>query len=48
MKRGMMHQAEPGPVEPLPITEDPPLRSARTLYTRDTLKMDDGKHLHVG
>jgi len=36
---GVMHQAEPGPVEPLPITEDSPLRSVRTLYTRETLKM---------
>jgi nucleoside-diphosphate-sugar epimerase len=36
---GVMHQAEPGPLEPLPITEDSPLRSVRTLYTRETLKM---------
>jgi len=36
---GVMHQAEPGPLEPLPITEDSPLRSIRTLYTRETLKM---------
>jgi len=36
---GVMHQAEPGPLEPLPITEDSPLRSVRTLYPPETLKM---------
>jgi nucleoside-diphosphate-sugar epimerase len=36
---GVMQQAEPGPLEPLPITEDSPLRSVRTLYPPETLKM---------
>ena len=35
---GVMHQAEPGPLEPLPITEDSPLRSVRRLYPPETLK----------
>jgi len=36
---GVMHQSEPGPLEPLPITEDSPLRSVRSLYRPETLKM---------
>ncbi|MBO0910481.1 MAG: NAD-dependent epimerase/dehydratase family protein [Acidobacteria bacterium] len=36
---GVWHEVEPGPVEPLPITEDSPVRTVRTLYPRDTLKM---------
>ena len=39
---GVMHQSEPGPLEPLPITEDSPLRSVRTLYPPEAVKMMQG------
>jgi nucleoside-diphosphate-sugar epimerase len=36
---GVLHGSEPGPLEPLPITEDSPLRTKRQLYPPETLKM---------
>jgi nucleoside-diphosphate-sugar epimerase len=35
---GVLHGSEPGPLEPLPITEDSPLRTTRQLYPPETLK----------
>ena len=35
---GIVHQTEPGALEPLPLTEDSPLRKNRQLYTPETLK----------
>lgn len=39
---GVMHETEPGPLEPLPLTEDSPLRTVRTVYPPETLKMMRG------
>lgn len=36
---GVMHGSEPGPLEPLPLTEASPLRTIRQLYPPETLKM---------
>jgi nucleoside-diphosphate-sugar epimerase len=36
---GILHGSEPGPLEPLPLTEDSPLRTVRTLYSPETVKM---------
>jgi len=36
---GVLHGSEPGPLEPLPLTEESPLRTLRTLYSPETLKM---------
>ncbi len=36
---GVMQQSEPGALEPLPLTEDSPLRTNRLLYSPETLKM---------
>jgi len=36
---GVVHQSEPGALEPLPLTEESPLRKSRQLYSPETLKM---------
>lgn len=36
---GVVHGSEPGPIEPLPLTEDSPLRTVRRLYPGQTLTM---------
>jgi nucleoside-diphosphate-sugar epimerase len=36
---GVLHGVEPGPLEPLPLTEDSPLRTTRQLYPSETVKM---------
>ncbi len=36
---GVLHGVEPGPLEPLPLTEDSPLRTVRRLYAPETVKM---------
>jgi nucleoside-diphosphate-sugar epimerase len=36
---GVVHQSEPGSLEPLPLTEDSPVRTNRQLYPLQTLKM---------
>ena len=36
---GVLHGAEPGPLEPLPLREDSPLRTVRRLYPPETVKM---------
>lgn len=36
---GVLHGVEPGSLEPLPITEDSPLRTTRNLYSAETTKM---------
>src|SRR5258705_4024869 len=36
---GVLVQSEPGPLEPLPITEGSPVRSNRQLYPPETVKM---------
>jgi nucleoside-diphosphate-sugar epimerase len=36
---GVLVQSEPGPLQPLPITEESPVRSNRQLYPLDTVKM---------
>jgi nucleoside-diphosphate-sugar epimerase len=36
---GVVHQSEPGALEPLPLTENSPLRTNRQLYSPETLKM---------
>jgi nucleoside-diphosphate-sugar epimerase len=36
---GVLHGVEPGPLEPLPLTEDSPLRTVRRLYASETVKM---------
>jgi nucleoside-diphosphate-sugar epimerase len=36
---GVLHGVEPGPLEPLPMTEDSPLRTTRHLYPSETLQM---------
>lgn len=35
---GVVHEVEPGALDPLPLTEDSPLRTTRTLYPPETLK----------
>lgn len=39
---GVMLGTEPGPLEPLPILEDSPLRTARRFYSPETVKMLQG------
>jgi len=39
---GVAVGTEPGPLEPLPITEDSPLRTVRQVYPREHLKMMQG------
>jgi nucleoside-diphosphate-sugar epimerase len=36
---GVVHGSEPGALEPLPLTEDSPLRTVRKLYPPETVKM---------
>jgi nucleoside-diphosphate-sugar epimerase len=36
---GVLVQSEPGPLEPLPITEESPVRTNRQLYPQEHLKM---------
>jgi nucleoside-diphosphate-sugar epimerase len=36
---GVLHGVEPGPLEPLPLTEDSPVRTVRRLYAPETVKM---------
>jgi nucleoside-diphosphate-sugar epimerase len=36
---GVVHQSEPGSLEPLPLTEDSPVRTNRQLYPPETMKM---------
>lgn len=36
---GVVHEVEPGALDPLPLTEDSPLRTSRTLYPPETMKM---------
>src|SRR5439155_6593181 len=36
---GVLHGAESGSLEPLPLTEDSPLRTFRRLYAPETVKM---------
>jgi nucleoside-diphosphate-sugar epimerase len=36
---GVLHGNEPGPLEPLPLTEDSPLRTVRQLYPPEKVKM---------
>jgi nucleoside-diphosphate-sugar epimerase len=36
---GVLHGVEPGSLEPLPVTEDSPLRTTRNLYSAQTTKM---------
>src|SRR5207245_5937418 len=36
---GVLHGVEPGPLEPLPLTEDSPLRTTRQLYPPETVQM---------
>ena len=36
---GVLHGVEPGPLEPLPLTEDSPLRTTRQLYPSETVQM---------
>jgi len=35
---GVVHRSEPGSLEPLPLTEDSPVRTNRQLYSPDTVK----------
>lgn len=35
---GVVHEVEPGALEPLPLTEDSPLRTTRTLYPPEAMK----------
>ena len=39
---GVLHGVEPDPLEPLPLTEDSPLRTVRRLYAPETVKMMQG------
>jgi len=39
---GVLQGTEPGPLEPLPITEDSPLRTVRQAYPPETVKMLQG------
>ena len=36
---GVVHQSEPGSLEPLPLTEGSPIRTNRQLYPPETMKM---------
>jgi len=36
---GVLQGTEPGPLEPLPLTEDSPLRTNRSVYPPETLRM---------
>src|SRR5271157_3371394 len=36
---GVLHGSEPGPLEPLPLTENSPLRTVRQLYPPETVEM---------
>jgi nucleoside-diphosphate-sugar epimerase len=36
---GVLHEVEAGPLDPLPLTEDSPLRTTRRVYPPETLKM---------
>jgi nucleoside-diphosphate-sugar epimerase len=36
---GVMHEVEAGSLDPLPLTEDSPLRTTRRLYPPETVKM---------
>ena len=36
---GVLHGVEPGPLEPLPLREDSPLRTTRQLYPAETVQM---------
>ena len=36
---GVVHGVEPGPLEPLPVTEISPLRSTRKLYSAENMRM---------
>src|SRR4029077_4046248 len=36
---GVVHKSEPGSLEPLPLTEDSPVRTNRQLYPPETIKM---------
>lgn len=36
---GIVHESEPGSLEPLPITEESPVRSVRRLYSPETIHM---------
>jgi len=36
---GVLHGVEPGPLEPLPLTENSPLRTVRRLYAPETVRM---------
>src|SRR5207237_3483076 len=35
---GVLHGVEPGPLEPLPLREDSPLRTTRQLYPAETVQ----------
>jgi nucleoside-diphosphate-sugar epimerase len=39
---GVLHGSEPGPIEPLPISEDSALRTVRQLYPPETVRMMQG------
>ena len=39
---GVMHEVEPGGLQPLPLTEDSQLRTVRRLYPPETIKMMQG------
>jgi nucleoside-diphosphate-sugar epimerase len=39
---GVLHGAEPGPLEPLPLTEDSPLRTRERIYPPERLRMLQG------
>jgi len=39
---GVLHGVEPDPLEPLPLTEDSPLRTVRRLYAPETVKLMQG------
>jgi nucleoside-diphosphate-sugar epimerase len=39
---GVVREVEVGPLDPLPLTEDSPLRTARRLYGPETVKMMQG------
>jgi nucleoside-diphosphate-sugar epimerase len=36
---GIVHESEPGSLEPLPITEESPVRAVRRLYSPETINM---------
>lgn len=36
---GVVHESEPGPLEPLPVTEESRLRTVRRLYSPETIHM---------